>query len=267
MGCLAEGIELVRLPKRTFTLPLGFGCSPSEISHGVWQHHIVKHPLGIHGKPAPWDHEGWDRTKPPVITQRRRKDLVEAIGALRVGSSRCLVPEFVGARPPVIEPDRSACDRCLREVRDACTRLCHEQDEVGTRYQAMVDALLEAVENGELVRRTEFITRVMAKAGARTADERIAVMSWGFADDGSNKLIARISRGDGIRVEFYLKPDRCKQLDAWRTTYREHLAGGLAKLGSPHARFLNKFPEVAPHFGAMSDRCIVARTWWRTHAS
>lgn len=257
----------MKLPSREYVMPAGFHCSPTEILPEVWQDHVVRHPLGIEStaRGAPWNREGWDRTKPQVISQQRRDRLVAAIAKLRAGAQRCLVPEFSGVAAR-IAADR-VCMRCTPDLLGSCVRLCHEH-EVGTHYATVVEAMLQAVEDGagEVVTRRQLTMRFMSTAGTRKPDARIVVMSWGVIAAGrTDRLVARLSRSDGTRAEFYLDPTR--QLRQWRTTYRKDVTQRPTTLGAAYALFLLEFPRVAPVFGELSDWCVVARAWWRSDAS
>jgi hypothetical protein len=252
-------------------LPGGFECNPTEIEEGAWQDHIARHVLGAHGKrfgsgPAPWNYEGWDATVPPIITAKMRKDLVRKIGELHSDGRTCLVPQFTNRPEPVRAPDVAYCKRCDTEVRRSCVALCHGSDGVGLRYGELIDDFLQGVEEGrgELVKQYDLKLRLMSTAASKTEKlHEVVVASWGFPPDHPSPVV-RISRGDGTRVEFYATG---KQL-RWRTTYREGSSDQSKSFAlAPWARqFLTQFPKETPSLGALSDRCIVPRLWWRNHA-
>src|SRR5688572_28596270 len=112
-------------PDRHYTLPGRFECTPTAVAAGVWQDHLVRHPLGVHRKSfgnrvAPWNYEGWDLTKSAVITEARRAKLLRAIGQLGSDGAHCLVPEFRNGTAPSVEPTTPYCKRCDGEVRASC---------------------------------------------------------------------------------------------------------------------------------------------------
>jgi hypothetical protein len=249
-----------------------FTCPARDIDAGVWQDHLVRHPLGIHGKvqangPAPWDLEAWDQTDPPVINAKRRNQLLTAIAALAQAGGTCLVPEIIGGPRGVVEPDAPACSRCLPLVRSACVNLCHEQDPVGLRYAEHTEQCLAAVEGeqGIIVARTALVTALLRTRNSPEADATLVVLSFGHAN-AANTRIARLNRGDGTRVELYVDAGRTLR---WRTTYRQASRRGdtRAPLLAPRRQFLVDFPMESSTFGTLSDKCVVPRLWWRTHAS
>jgi hypothetical protein len=259
----------MRLPERTYTLPGGFECHPSDIDEGTWQDHVVRHPLGVHSKrigtgPAPWNLERWEATEPPVITTKRRRELVRQIAELRSDGHGCLVPQLTNRPEPVRAPEVAYCKRCHTAVRDACVRLCHKVDDVGVRYGQIIDELLRAVEDGvgELVTQYELKMRLMATTSSDQLD-CVVVASWGSRPHAGSPLL-RLSRGDQTRVEFYVE---ARKRLRWRTTYRDVASEGTFVRVPKVRRFLTDFPAATSALGALSDRCIVPRLWWReSHA-
>lgn len=260
----------MKRPERTYVLPAGFECRPVDIDSGTWQDHIARHVLGAHGKvfgsgPAPWNYEGWDKTVPPVVTGKMRKELVRKIGELRSDGRTCLVPQFTNRPVPVRTPDTPYCKRCDDEIRSTCVELCHGPEGVGTRYAELIGHFLQSVEEGrgELVKQVELKFRLMSTAMSKLQKlEDIIVASWGFAANEAFPVVW-ISRGDGARVEFYIEGKKLR----WRSTYREGTDNsGSFALAAKDRLFLTQFPRAASSFGALSESCIVPRQWWRNHA-
>lgn len=251
----------MRVPNGTYHLSPGLTCKPFEPPIGVWQDHVIRHVFGTEALfgdqrpgPRPWNAEGWDRLLPPVITADQRPKLVEQILALEVNGARCRVPrlprESYAGEPPA---GWQACQECPVLLATKCEGTTLQVD---TKYRDVVDELLGTLSgtDGKIVSRTDLLRNLvkMWRTPARLAG--LVVLSAGLANN-ERAIIARASRWDGVRVEFYLQGAVLK----WRTTWRE-VPGGTPRQIS----FIAEFPEAPsgparPRLDAAS--CLVPRQW------
>lgn len=253
----------MKIPSKDFLLTGGLVCPTHEVDRAVWQEHLVKHLLGVgaiarSGGRDPWNLEAWDRLEPAAITERERVDLVRKIAALAEGELRCEVPELRGKKAGS-DPERLACRDCQAPVVVHCDRLLNAPGGVGARYRSVTESLL--AELG-----VEASLQVPALAFHQTlhrlwrTPEKLAgalVLTIGLEDRRAARPIARISRHDGVRAEFYFEePDRLR----WRTTYRESAKTALRQIS-----FIGDVPRPAPGLGRVSELCVVARRWWEAH--
>jgi hypothetical protein len=254
----------VKLPARDYMLVGGVSCPSATIDAPVWQAHVVKHPLGVHGqlhgaKPAPWNLEGWDQTVPPVMAAESRPKLAAAIGTIWRDSAGCGVPELTGGTAQGTDV-QATCKACPRGVLAQCDRLCNEEYPVGRLYASATESLLADVEEGAgaVVTREAVTTAVMKRLGKPSAWDGLTVFTVGVAKSDRRTPIARILRADGLVAEFYLNGRTLR----WRTTRRSAETGPFAR-----ASFLTDMAIPLPSLGALSDVCVVPRHWWESHGS
>lgn len=261
----------MKVPSRDYRLPLDYLCPSLDVGAGVWQDHLVRHPLGVDGTvvaggPAPWNVEGWEHTDPPVITSGRRSKLVKKIGALQADDAVCEVPEFAGRTRKPVDPD-AACKVCPPPLIEHCHRLLHDDDPVGPLYAALTDSLVAAAADGIVVDRLAFKNAVLRLAvRSSTALTTAVVLSFGVSHTRQPIAIARIARGDGTRTEFYVHVST--RVLRWRSTYRvSRSATSPARPAAGEAQFLFDLAPSSARFDRLSEACIVARPWWQEHGN
>lgn len=255
----------MKVPSKDVRLAGGLVCPPNEVDRAVWQEHVVKHLLGVNaiarsGGRDPWNVEAWDRLEPATVTEGERVDLVRAIAALAEGKLRCEVPELRGKKAGS-DPERLACHDCQPPVVVQCDRLLNGAGGVGERYRGVTESLLAEVGVDAGVQVPALSFHQTLHRLWRTPEKLVGavVLTIGLEDRRAARPVARISRHDGVRAEFYFEePDRLR----WRTTYRE-----FAKTRSPAQQisFLGDVPRPAPGLGRVSELCVVARRWWEAH--
>jgi hypothetical protein len=255
----------VKAPSRDFVLAGGLICPSREIDRGVWQEHVVKHPLGVNALARSsgrdrWNVEGWDTLAPAVISESERAQLVAGIGALSEGKIRCEVPELRGKKTGS-KLDRLACRDCQPPVVAHCSNLMNGPNGIGTRYRDVTESLLAELTSDtgvqvEPARLPEVLTKLWRTPESLAG---LVVLTIGLDDHKAARPIARISRGDGVRAEFYLEEPNILR---WRTAYR---AAAQAQTGPQRVSFLRDVPRPAPGIGRLSELCVVARRWWEAH--
>lgn len=244
----------MNLPSTDIALAGGLTCPAAVIPRAQWIAHVVKHPLGLtalaRSRTNEWNGEGWDRLSPPVIAVAARDAVVHDIASLEIRGARCGVPEFQSARD-ASDLDRLACLTCPAPLAEQCERVL---EETSRAYATVIQSLLEGfvAEAAIAVRREEFSRRLMRALARRQPWTSLSVLTVGLDDRSKSSVIARISRGDGVRAEFYLRDTTL----AWRTTWRKPPA---------HANEATSFllDHAQPHPRApLSDLCLVDRRWW-----
>lgn len=254
----------MKLPATDLMLEGGLRCAAYEVDAKTWQAHVLKHPLGVHrrvaldGKPLPWNCEGWETLVPPVITAGRRDHLIARIASLGIGGLACEVPE-VRRRRVASSQTEIECYDCGPPLVAACASACRD-DAVSGSYAETIVRLLTGMQEGaavvvERARLTRTLLR-MFRAGL-DAFRELTVLTVGVADRGSQP-IARLSRGDGVRVEFYRSGTVLRQ---WRTAHRTPPVHVNASIG-----FLLDMARQGSG-GPLSDLCVVARPWWENHGT
>lgn len=255
----------MKVPSRDFSLAGGLLCPSIEIERGVWQEHVVKHPLGVNaiarsaGRDA-WNYEGWDQLAPAVVTETERAELLKAIGGLVEGKIRCEVPELRGKKTGS-NLERLACRDCEVPVVARCDKLINAPDHVGVRYAAATESLLAdlATDAGVQIEPARFHQALHRYWRSPETLAGVVVLTVGLEERRAARPIARISRGDGVRAEFFLEePNRLR----WRTTYR---ALEQTRTGPQRFGYLIDVPRPVPGLGPLSETCLVARRWWEAH--
>jgi hypothetical protein len=257
----------MKVPSQDYALAGGLVCPVHEVDRGVWQEHVVKHPLGVQALAksegvAAWNQEGWDRLEPPAVTEGARAELVSLIAALSEGTLRCAVPELRGKKSGS-DPERLACRDCQAPIVVRCEKLLHAPGGVGERYRSVTEDLLAGLtgDAGVAIAAEKFHA---ALRGMWRTPEKLAgaiVLTVGLENRRGARPIARISRYDGVRTELYFEePDRLR----WRTTYREF---AKTRTGPLQISFLSDVPRPAPGLGRVSELCVVARRWWESHGN
>lgn len=249
-------MSAIRIPTRGVALPGGLRCAPGEVRVAAWQAHLLKHPLGIAAmrNERPWNHEAWDVTTPPVVTQEQRERLSGRIVALDPGGDRCQVRELRGARSLEPEP----CYRCQPPLLHQCAALLDEADGVGRRYAAVIDALLAEVaeDRATVVPRLDLTRRLIGATRRPAWIEGGTVLAVGIEGRHPRPTV-RVARGDGTRADFWLNGTDL----VWRTTYR------LPQVSvNTRASFLMDHPAPSPSL-SLSDVYVVPRGWWEAHGN
>jgi len=251
----------MKLPDSPQVLPGGLVCRPKEIARGVWQAHLLKHPLGIgalidHDGEAPWNLEGWDQLEPPAITQARRDEIVEALGGMGGQGSACRLPEIRG----LIESDKDhlPCYGCAGNALDTCEMLLGtgEAPRVAQEYLRVTLELLASVDSvrGKVVARAEFCRKVTSLW--RSPDKLVGLTVAHAGTLANGVAILWITRFDGVQSQYYFEGDDVR----WKTTYREKRSAPV-----PQMNFLLDMKPPLARAGDLSDKCIVPRHWWENH--
>lgn len=250
----------MRLPTKTVALPRGLTCPSRLVPRDVWLAHLVKHPLGIEaasrlGGKGVWNGEGWDRLTPPVVGTDERAALVRNIADLEVDEQHCGVPEFRRGRK-ASDLDDLACYRCPETLAAQCSWVL---DAPSRAYAAVIDSLISGFEEPAtaVVSRLGLTTRLIKLISRPASWAALTVLSVGLDDRSRSNRIARISRADGVRAEFYLRGDSLE----WRTTWRKPPVHATEAMS-----FLLDFARPAPA-APLSDLCLVDRLWWESHGS
>ena len=155
---------------------------------------------------------------------------MRGIAALAEGKLRCEVPELRGKKAGS-DPERLACRDCQPPVVVRCDKLVNGPGGVGERYRGVTESLLAqlTVDEGVQISRDTFNQRFNGMW--RTPEKLVGaiVLTIGLDDRRRAVPVARISRYDGVRAEFYFEePDRLR----WRTTYREFVNNPSLKGGA-----------------------------------
>lgn len=253
----------MRLPGQRYVLPNGLRWDPENVPYQSWHYHVMKHPLGVHrmrnaaGYPVPWDREEWTRLAPPVLTHDERPRVMKKIALVQIGGQQCGVQEVFGKPPPKRPSDRFPCNDCAAPVAEECRSVLHDQHAVGRRYAEVTEDLVSVLRDGVPVGRSAWLERFARLVRTNPESAASALVLTVGLPALENRLRVRISRGDGVRAEFWLYPRGVMQ---WRTTYREP--------PTPN-RSISKFLcEFLPSCGfKLSEECLVARLWWEQHAS
>ena len=249
----------MRLPQATVILPKGLTCSARPIPARVWQLHLVKHPLGIHrqtdieGSPRPWDLESWTTLGPPMISAEERRRALEMIGGIEVNGKRCGVPEVHGQ---AAEGTSWGCETCPDPVVARCEETLGTAIPVGARYAEIAESALRTMIDAVEQDRGKVFRALWRHARQPQPLATFAVMSVGEGGTRGDLLVARINRGDGVRVEF----TRYRSDLAWRTTYRMP-----DRETSRYLRFLLDLAH--PSGDRVSETCLVARPWWESYGN
>lgn len=247
----------MKLPVATVSLPNGLTCSTRTIPARVWHLHLIRHPLGLHrqtdsdGRPRPWDIEGWTAIAPPVITDEERGRILDMLGRFEVAGEHCGVPEVRGQAPL---GSSWGCETCPNPVLTHCEETLGTTIPVGARYAAIVEDSLRTM-MGAVERDRGSVFRALWRHARRPeALSAFAVMSVGLGGTRGDLPVARINRGDGVRVEW----TRSHANLAWRTTYRTP--------DRDTSRYLRFLLDLAhPSGDRLSEICLVTRHWWETH--
>jgi hypothetical protein len=249
----------MKLPARTIDLPAGLRCPSYDVAQAPWLAHVVKHPLGIGalmGRPpgTTWNREGWDELVPPVIDPTERERLVRNIAGLDVDDRRCAVPEMRGATD-ASSPEALACYTCPRTLASQCAWLL---DDVSKAYAAVAASMVEAfdVRASVAVPRAAMLRALTRLFWRPDTWQTLALLSVGRDARQGAQHVARISRADGVRAEFYLAQTTLR----WRTTWRSPPAHAGQAMS-----FLLDFPATSPPATQLSDLCLVDRLWWERH--
>ena len=251
------------LPETEITLGGVLRCSRHEIAAGVWQAHVVKHPLGRDalcrsGNTAPWNGERWDALTPPVVTEEQRAALVETIRALGTDQQRCGARELWGkASKSAKEP----CYECGEPLVNLCFKKLNAAGTVGKAYAEQTEALLRSFSDAVTVPRKALWARLMGFLRTPEKLEGLSVLHVGLDRGSGSKPIARASGHDGVVVELYLHG---RSHLVWRTTYREPQA--LASVAN-RVSFLQRAPAPDNRIEVLSDAALVTRGWWETHGA
>jgi len=250
----------MKVPARTIELPGGLRCPAYDVAQAPWLAHVVKHPLGlgaVAGRPpgTPWNREGWGTLALPVIDPAERDRLARNIAGLDVDGHQCAIPEMRGA-PGASDPDRLACYVCPHTLASQCAWVL---DDVSKAYASVTTSLVEAFDaaSSVAVPRASMFKTLARKLPRYDAWASLSLLSVGLDARQGSRQIARISRADGVRAEFYLSHGELR----WRTTWRHPPVNHSQAMS-----FLLDFATPAPTTSPLSENCLVARLWWERHA-
>jgi hypothetical protein len=249
----------MKVPSTHLRLAGGLNAPVQEIRPEVFQAHLVKHVLGIAyvAKKLPWQREGWHVLDPQVVNESSRTSVMGLLMAMRHAGASCAVPEIAGTRGRS-DPDDLACYRCGGGLALECQRISSAGDGPGARYTAVTEALLAALSepNAIAVRRAQFSNALVPLWGKPDTLASLVVLTVGVADRNARQAVARVTREDGVRAEFYLDGKTLR----WRTTYRE-----LPSTAPVRISYLLDFARPPDVPNALSDLCLVPRPWWERH--
>ena len=248
----------VLLPSKVVELPGGYRWAPQLVELEAWQAHLLKHPLGLRAVrelKQPWDYEAWSRAGLVDLADPKRQVLFQAVRANSSATQPCRVAEVFEAVHASEEP-RPECYQCRAPLLERCHAVLVER-EVSPRYARVTEAVVAALQGGEVVARKALAATLMRTARRMERWRDLVVMSVGNLGVGAGHGV-RCSRGDGVRVELRVGKGGL----SWRTTYRmpdvAERAGGWGFLVQP--------PDPAPEL-SLSDAYVVPRAWWQEHGS
>ncbi|MCA9610629.1 MAG: hypothetical protein KC619_33770 [Myxococcales bacterium] len=244
----------MRVPSRTYRLAPSATVTDRDVDLEAWQAHVISHPFGLEtirrGTRVEgvrrWNHEGWDRLDPPLLTEARRIQLTGAIRQLRDGGRRCGVDEL-----ETLETDhpwatsRVACYGCGPVLTQACA---DQLVEVGRAYAAFVDDTLAHLEDAVVIPRRELPAAIER---CRFSDDVPVVGTLGELR-GDNAWGLRFNRPDGVRVEVREDGDTF----FWRTTYRNR----VDRWADVRAHLLSHLAGHDPD-DELSGKALVPRPW------
>ncbi len=246
----------MRVPSRTYRLAPSATVVDREIDLEAWQAHVISHPFGLEtirrGTKVEgfrrWNHEGWDRLDPPLLTEARRIQLTTAIRQLRDGGRRCGVDELEmleTSDPWSTSP--VGCYDCGPMLTQACAG---QLVEVSRAYAAFVDDTLSQLEDAEVISRRALPA---ALERSRLADDVPIVGTLGeLRGEHANAWGLRFNRPDGVRVEVREDGDRF----FWRTTYRNR----VDRWADVRAHLLSHLAGHDPTED-LSGKALVPRPW------
>lgn len=254
----------MKIPSRSHQLAGLVDCPSREVEPRMFQDHLTKHVFGagvirgsVHtrGEVPQWDHEGWSRLEPAIITAEMRRDLVHRVLSLDVLDASCDATDLHHeVWSPATATDRIPCRECSADL----ARMCEDTTrDVGRRYAQLVDDVLDPLRrrNGVVVSRAELDVRLAEPP----LPPRLVVMSSG-ALRSTNQRGVRVSRADGVRVEFSRQGTTLR----WRTTYRDEFQALFEQVG-----FVGDFlsEDGLATRDSLSGNCVVPRLWWERDPS
>ncbi|MBX3245564.1 MAG: hypothetical protein KF901_00085 [Myxococcales bacterium] len=254
----------MKVPRRSFQLAGLIDCPAREVEPREFQGHLTKHVFGAgvvrgtvftNGGSSRWDYEGWSRLEPAVITDSVRRELVEQVLSLEVPGESCGATDLrCESRSPEFARTRSPCRDCGGELAKRCEQVTGA---VGSRYAQLVNDLLDPVRrgNGVLVPRAELDVRL---CDFRLPDDLVVLSAGALRKSG--QLGVRVSRADGVRVEFTRNGSTLR----WRTTYRDEFQATFEQVS-----FVGDLlSEVGLALrDSLSGKCVVPRLWWEGDSS
>jgi hypothetical protein len=243
------------LPSSEVRLPGGLRWIPAVIEPAAWQAHLTKHPLGLYALRVAgraWNHEGWDATTPPVVTEESRAALLPRVAQLRAGRDQCGVPEFHGHTSSAARPE---CYTCKDPLLGACAELMASTG-LGA-YAALTEEVVRGVVDGVTVKR-ESLASALAP-GAMRPGVWNGLLVLGFGRSAKYGHVARFVRADGLLVVLTLGPSGTVR---WNTTYRRPLANAMD-------RFIFFLRDQPPRDRSLplSESYVVPRAWWERHGT
>jgi hypothetical protein len=238
----------VIVPSQEFAIPGArpYRAPPGSVTDAQWVSHLAKHPLGALA--SPWNREALHELTPPVATEADRQAFIRFIRNGIANDRPCGVASFTGANTQATAAPLACGTSCPR----ALVTQCHnELGAVSARYAALVDALLASVVDGVEVPRNEAFAAILRSATPTRSLEGLVVFAVGIRPNSSyTDVIARLTRFDGVRVDFYVN----NRTLAWRTTLRIFPRSATAA-----ARNLVEVPRD----DSMSATFVLSRSWWQ----
>ncbi|MDP3277928.1 MAG: hypothetical protein Q8Q09_22275 [Deltaproteobacteria bacterium] len=242
----------VTVPSREFRLPTNptLVASPLVLNVRPWVGHIVKHPLGALESPTQWNAEGFDRLDPPVVKASERDAFVTFVQDSNARGGACGVPSICD--PVSGEAQLEQPLPCFGVCPSVLVLGCRQQlSALSDRYAALVDELLASVSDGVVVPRAKAFAAIARAATPAGTLDGLAVLAVGVRINSSyTDVVAKVSRADGVRVDFYVRSRTLR----WRTTMRR-----IPRSPTAAARQLLDVPRD----DSMSATVLVARSWWQ----
>lgn len=254
----------MKVPRRSFQFPGFVGCPVREVEPREFQGHLTKHVFGAgvvrgtvftNGGSSRWDYEGWSRLEPAVITDALRRELVEQVLSLEVLGESCGATDLsCESSSPQLARIHSPCRGCGGDLAQRCEETTRD---VGSRYAQLVEDLLEPVRrgNGVLMPRTELDVRL---CDLRLPDDLVVLSAGALRKTG--QLGVRVSRADGVRVEFTRNGSTLR----WRTSYRDEFQAKFEQV-SFVGDLLSEVGLASRD--SLSGKCVVPRLWWEGDSS
>jgi hypothetical protein len=265
----------VKLPDRDIVLAGGkLVCPAYPVPRDNWQAHLVKHPIGLRGivsnpRATDWNREKWDEVAPPVITPAQRTSILGCMRAPSFGGTGCALPEINGTRGRTDLTAMACYDRtfCPGSLIASCETLLNPTTGLGDRYADVAKEMLDRLTDPDAVEvnrsdLNDVFSGICRRATSLADLTNVLVLSVG-TPLAFGAPVASISRGDGVRAEFYVrgKDKHLRDKLVWRTTYRVPDA-----TVNPMARLSFLWEALPPittgKLKPLSEIRIVPRPWW-----
>lgn len=238
----------VIVPSREFAIPTRepFVAPPHRVADAQWVSHLAKHPLGALA--SPWSVEALDKLAPPIATEADRLSFIQFIRNGLANRRPCGVAAFTGAATQKPDATLACGTNCPSRLVTECR---HQLHAVSTRYATLVDDLLHSVVDGVEVPRAKAVAAIVQSARPNRSIDGLVVFAVGIRPSSRyTDVIARLTRFDGVRVDFYVN-DRTL---VWRTTLRNFPRSVTAAVRG--------LAEV-PRDDSTSATFVLSRSWWQ----